>query len=1199
MFLKSLEIYGFKSFAEKTKLDFEAGVTAIVGPNGCGKSNIADAIRWALGEQSIRSLRGSAMEDVIFHGADNIAPVGFAEVSLTISNHNNFLPIEYEEVTITRRIFRSGESEYLINKVPVRLKDISEILMGTGMGVTSYSSMEQGKVDHILNSRPEERRDIFEEAAGITKYKAKREEALRKLERTNENLQRIGDIIVEVKRQIKSMERQVLKARRYKEEFEKLKEYELKVSQHQYQNLKKEKQRLEQALKELQQQEAADAAKLEALLQSLAAARQDLTQIEERISGTKARNYEIDSSLKTAHNKTLLDKERTDELTRRGLEVAQYIAELERKISSSSELIEQAHAAIQAIEQKKQARFLLLSEKEQSIFLIDDSMKETQKKIAQEKVQEVEVMTHQTKIKNELTKLSAHFANLQARLRRLHVESDKTKTDTGAIEERYQACLNELDRSNEQAKVLTKEVWDLKSNLYIQNEKKEKLQQRLSELSHQITALDSKLHFLREITRNYEGYSTGVKAILAAMENKEPTLAGVSGVVANIIEVSPQYQVPLEMALAEKAQMVVVENSQSAEAVIDFLKQKDAGRVHCLCLDALSQFRPQGIPEADSLGQARKFVSAGPRFQQLIEFLFSDSVIVKDRPAALELLRRNRGRSLRCLTLAGEVISETAVVGGSLPKNMDSSLLGRQKRISDTEEELQKLNQEQADIENLMVFQDAEIKEVSGNIQEKDPQLQTLKIKVANKETEKATIEAEKKRFADETQVLELEMEETNEQITQLESEQGRLNQELLNSEKEQEVLQGKILELQHFIAEQVQIKQNTLVEIAEIKAISQALDKEMQDAQVRLEMIVASTEEQRTTKETQEQQVQENTAKIEHLKEEIGQLERQEKELAQARAQVEEELEYVLQKRQDQAVSIHNFEAQAKEDQHALDVLRQNNSQSQLKLSEITYKQNSITERMQQTYQLDLSSALEDAVEISPLDDAIFEEIAQLRSRLEGIGPVNLIAIEESDQLQQRYDFLIAQQEDLIQAQDSLRKAITQINHTAREMFAETFQKIQENFRVYFRILFNGGDARLILLDENNVLESGIEIVARPPGKKLQNISLLSGGEKAMTAISLLFAIFKVKPSPFCILDEVDAPLDEANIDRFTGLLGEFIKTSQFIIVTHNKKTINMADIMYGITMEKSGVSKIVSVRFTQNQAAPVQPQEAAPVQQ
>ncbi len=1197
MFFKKIELFGFKSFAGKTRVDFEAGVTAIVGPNGGGKSNLADSIKWVLGEQSARSMRGAKMEDVIFHGADGIAAVGFAEVSLTISNQNKLLPLDYEELTITRRIFRSGESEYLINKIPIRLKDIHDLLMGTGLGMHSYSIMEQGKVDQILSSKPQDRRAIFEEASGITKYKSKKEEALRKLEHTQQNLQRLGDIVAEVKRQIKSIERQVNKAERYKQEFERLKEYELKVSQYEYRNLKKEKEGLEDKTRHLEKEEASLSSKMNSSAHALEKTKQDLSSVEEKSSQIRAESYEICAVIKTADNKIALNQERIEELTGRKRQLSQHIQDIEKKLTATAEQIKETRAQIESAEKDRQAKASFVVEKEENIDKILNSVKAAQKKLSADKAEEVELLARQARLKNDLTKLEANSANFNARLRRLNVEREKTIEELNSIEEKTKICAGELQALNAQLKQATTELWDLKSNLGIKLEKKQEFESRLEDISHRLTSRRSQLDFLKEITRKYEGFSKGVKSILSARDNQSLKIEGLCGAVANLIEVAPQYHLSIEMALGENAQALVVENTRVADEAIDYLKAKDSGRARFICLAHLKADVPKAVKPRQCLGGALEFVKVEPKYRNLMEELLANTFIAQDLETARHILRDIAPR-VRLITLNGEILTASSIVAGSLPKDSDSSLLGREERISKYEEELEKLDKEKTGIESLKALHQSEIKELQNRIQQKEPDLNKLKIHLANKESEKAAIESERKRFGDEASLLALELDETDEQVRQLQNEWDNLNQKFMRQKVTHEELQNRIQAHLDLISEKNQEKQNTLVEIAQTNAEASALARKTEDARTNLQLIIESESEQKQTQQAREQELQDTTAKAEQLKQEIAQLKLENKELTQSKSNVEQRLNQTTEKRLGLSGSIRDLEAQTRQNQRELDAIREKRAALQLRFTELNYKQGSLKERMRESYQVNLEAIAEETSQVSlptpnlagqagPPEasafDFIKDEIKRLKEKLEGLGPVNLVAIEENDQLQQRYSFLSSQQEDLTSAQESLRKAITQINHTARKMFLETFQKIQISFKEYFRILFGGGDVRLILLEENNILESGIEIVVRPLGKKLQNISLLSGGEKALTAIALLFAIFKVKPSPFCILDEVDAPLDEANVGRFTNLLSEFIKTSQFIIVTHNKKTINMADIMYGITMEKSGVSKIVSVRFTQ----------------
>jgi chromosome segregation protein len=1186
MFFKNLEIFGFKSFAQKTRVDFEPGVTAIVGPNGCGKTNLLDSIKWVLGEQSVYSLRGAKMEDVIFHGAADIPPVGFAEVSLTISNEQKFLPLDYEEVTITRRIFRSGESEYMINRIPVRLKDITELLMGTGLGMRSYSLMEQGKVDQILSSKPDDRRAIFEEAAGITRYKSKKEEALRKLQRTGENLQRLGDIIVEVKRQIKSMERQVNKARRYKEEFERLKEWELAVSQYEYQNLKKDKKEFSKKIEALKREETSFSSKMAEGLDALEKAKQDLSQLEEAGSRIQAENYEINTAIQTSNNKVALDQERLEELDKREIELSEQIQKLKTKIAGTEEQIEEARNQAKAVQEEKQAKSINVTEREEEINNILTALKEAEQNVNTDKNKELEVITQQTRVKNDLSKLLTQLAGLNARERRLNIESVKTREELEQIEQRLKIRSQTHQSLGEEVKKATKDLWDTKSHFNIKMEKQEALKDRLKEHSEKITRASSRLNFLKEISQRFEGFSQGVKFLLSALDSGQLMIEGIHGVLADLVEVMPQYRWPLEMALQESAQAFVVENSGTADKAINYLSSKGSGRANFICLDSLS-FNSREIGLKGTLGKAQDFVKVQPGYQRLIAHLLANIYIVEDIDSARELIPK-LDPAVRLVTLNGEILSRTAIMGPGTAQNSDVALLGRKERITQSESDLEKIKAEQQKIEELANNQQAEIETLRDTLQQKEADLNKLKIELANKTVEKANIESAKKRFEDEVAVLTQEREEAGGEIKQLQDEQEDLNQRVLNLEKEQKKIQADIQDHLDFSAAKQQERQHALVDIAQTKAGLSALDRESEQAQRRLDMLVESGDEQRQSQLLRAQEIEDTTNKIAQLKLEIEDLKLQTKDLTQAKLSVEEQLHKSSARRKTLSELIQTLEQKEKAVQKGLDGIRERKGNLQVGFTEINYKQDSLKDRMYQSYQVDLQATLEDTLEVSQPEESVSTEINSLKERLEGMGPVNLVAIEENDQLQQRYSFLISQQEDLSSAQESLRKAIAQINHTARKMFSETFDKVQVSFKEYFRILFGGGDARLILLEDSNVLESGIEIVVRPPGKRLQNISLLSGGERALTAIALLFAIFKVKPSPFCILDEVDAALDEVNIGRFTNLLSEFMKDSQFIMITHNKKTISMADVMYGITMEKSGISKIVSVRFTQEELRP-----------
>lgn len=838
MYFKGLELVGFKSFAEKTKLHFEPGVTAIVGPNGCGKSNIADSIKWVLGEQSPKELRGSRMEDVIFNGTDGKPPLGLAEVSLILSNEDGILPIEYKEVTITRRIFRSGESAYYLNKTQVRLKDIMELIMDTGMGSSAYSLFEQGKVDLFLSSKPEERRGVFDEASGITKYKAKKREALRKLELTENNLVRVNDIINEVQRQITSIERLSNKARKYKEELETLKALEVRVSGFEYRRLKEEKRRLEE-------------------------------------------------------NREELDK-------------------------------------------------------------ISEAIRNCQAAIVRSKAELVDVMSRHSQIKNDIARLSADIAHINARLRRLRIEKENVSKEEEAAREKLSTIETEISSFHSHAAQITTTIQNVEAEMNHLHQELGNLNGKHQDLQNRILSSESQLEFLEDLKRHT------AKAF--------------------------------DLSQSKKAVLLTTDHPQGEISTI--LGKLDGAAWPLKDVYAFEEFK----------------IATPCR----IKYIDSES---KELREAIEKLK-------------GEA----------------SGIAQHKKEVED------------------------KIASAHHRLKEAESSLHRVQLALADKEAVKKNLETEKKKLTDELSLLNLEIDEATGDLNELTNRENVLTENLRTIEEQRDKIENSIATQQELIESQSRQREAILVQIAQ-------------------------------------------------------------------------------------------------------------------KDTEFSFRSTNVKERIKEIYKVDLDQVTgEEEIPGEDLEE-MKNQIHHLKNKLESMGPVSLGSIEEHEDLKSRLEFLLNQREDLVCAERSLKEAIQKINKTIRTLFLETFEKIGVEFHKFFRALFGEGHAQLLLVDKEDVLESGIEIEARPPGKKLQNISLLSGGEKALTAIALLFAIFKVKPSPFCLLDEIDAALDEANINRFTNLLSEFIKTSQFIIITHNKKTITMADVMYGITMEESGVSKIVSVKFKDEQ--------------
>ena len=1076
MHFKRLELIGFKSFAEKTELNFEPGVTAIVGPNGCGKSNIADGIKWVFGEQSPRVLRGARMEDVIFNGTNGREPINIAEVSLTLSNESKLLPIDYQEVTIARRLFRSGESEYYLNKTQVRLKDISELFMGTGIGLSAYSLMEQGKVDLILSSRPEERRVIFEEASGITKYRAKKKEALRKLEETEANLVRVGDIINEVDRQIKSIERQALRARRYKEKLDRLKELEIKVSNFDYGKLKSEREIIEKEREALKAKETTIVSQIDSHAKELGNSKANLTRVETEIGGIQRELLNCEGVIENNNNKIRLNKERLGELEAQDVAFSKDSELIKKKLSELEDKIKDLKAQIDSSLSVRTAKKDVLKQKEEGLNLFAEKIDEAQKLISQSKAELMEIAAGQARSKNELTKLAADTHNNLARERRLNVEKRKIDEEISEVEEKLSQKSKEAEALNFEKEKQEKHKESLDREYSKGEEFLAELHKKNRNLQDELISLESQLEFLETLKTKYESLSVESKAVIVTEATPEE-------------EISTIISKPISLSSVDDRQKL---------ALRDLLKSTFA------------------------------------------DFNFDGSRVIRC--------------SAKFITLNTEELRE---------------------KIEKIKAEISDIIRAEKEKEDALESLDSQIKEIEEVIRAKE-------IDLANKNIERANIEDEKKKLLEEASLVDLELGEIRDILAEQRKKEEELNRVIADWEEKDKQTQELISESQSLIVSNSKAREQTLVEITRLKEEVLSLDKEAESLNVRLKMLEENLNEQNSNLTAKQKELNSSSAKLEKLNEENARLKTEIEAQLEKKSDLEQKLSVIMEERGEILGLLERIDAQTKNDSSCLNDLREQIRAKDIKDAELEYKQNAILDRIRERYNFDL----ELRCEVREDEDLgrWRDEIAHLRGKLEAEGAVNLVAIEEMSKLEERFSFLTHQREDLLNARESLHRAINKINRTTRELFTETFRKIQGEFRNFYRLLFSGGDGELILIDKDDVLESGIEILVRPPGKKSQSISLLSGGERALTAIALLFAIFKVKPSPFCVLDEIDAPLDEANVDRFSRVLQDFVKTSQFIIITHNKKTITMADVMYGITMEESGISKIVSVKFSDN---------------
>lgn len=1181
MYLKKLELFGFKSFANKTELVFEPGVTAVVGPNGCGKSNISDSIKWVLGEQSAKELRGSKMEDIIFNGTDDTQPVNLAEVSLTFCNKDKNLPVDYDEVIITRRVFRSGESEYLLNKTQVRLKDIMQILAGTGIGVSSYSVTEQGKMDRVLNARPEDRREIFEEASGITRYKTRKREALLKLEHTETNLTRLADIVNEVRRQISSIERQAHKAEKFRLEFEKLKELDIKEALHEYSAIKGDEVDTKQKNDSLRQNEAHLSLELNVQFDELRIHRENISSHDEKTSDRKEKLSNTSGTIDKNENAIRVNTERIAELDNRSQSLTREIEDIRRRVSEMREKISTVEGEFNLINSEKEKKQQFLMESEDTLNLLVSTIKQCEKTISESKLTLLENVSRQSKLKSELSKVSAAITSAASRHRRLNIEKENIAKENESLENRFKEAQASLDGQRVALDKIMHQLLPLKSageQLAANSKEKasviEKLKQRLASST-------SKLELLKDLEQRKEGFSEGVKAYMEFIENNPEARELFVGIVADMIEAKEGFVVPVECVLGEKSQLVIVKTKQARREALEYLKRHKKGRAQFLSIDELSDTdrESEDLNSLSVIGRLIDFIKIKDEQLPVIKYLLKDTFMVEEIESDLFL----RKPTAVLVTREGDMSNGIIRTGGTALREEYTSIIGRQGRIRQLSNEVEGLREEISAYEREYSQMLQRLEQIQKDLIVLEESAKKEEIALNARKSEKAKVEEDKEKLQQEFNLISLELEEVCEEEEDLNTREQTLKEEIMSFEAEHQGLESLINESQATIAERAAEKEKTIVRLAELRTEMLLVSERYNSQNTALNMLKDSLRDEESAIEFRKAQAEEAQQKSFSLKLDIERLSEEDRVLAGQKDIISQELSKLLDERKAAYSLVSEIDKKTHDKQKELDELRSNISNFHININELNHKGSSVKERILQSYKIDLD---EESVIFDGNEDwdSIRLDIEELRDKIERMGPVNLVAIEEHKELLDRYNFLTTQQEDLFNAKESLHKAINKINRTTRKMFMETFEQIQAAFKDYFKLLFGGGHAELFLIDQSDILESGIEIAVRPPGKKLQTILLLSGGEKALTAIALLFALFKVKPTPFCILDEIDAPLDEANIDRFSRMLQEFVKTTQFIIITHNKKTIAISDVMYGVTMAKSGISSIVSVRFAED---------------
>lgn len=1150
-------------------------------------SNISDAIKWVLGEQSAKELRGGKMEDVIFNGTDTTQPVNIAEVSLTLSNEDRYLPIEYDEVIITRRVFRSGESEYLLNKTQVRLKDIQDIFFGTGIGASSYSITEQGRMDRVLHARPEDRREIFEEASGITKYKAKRKEALRKLEHTENNLARLADIINEVKRQINSIERQAKKAEKYQQEFNRLKELDVKLSLYQYKDIKEQKNAKDKKYEQLKIKESSLSEKLNTQTQELRNARGELNNLDQTLLDIRNRLMHTVATIDKNNSNISLNAERINEIASRRGFLAKEIEQIEAKIESLEQEIKKKQQIFDGFAKEKDEKHNIVKEKEEMLQTVSSDTKECEAVISQSKLDIMDNMTNQSKLRNEIARVSADITSLGHRRRRLSAEKETTSSEISTYADRFKKAESELKEQINKVETQRRQLKQTQEKTKVLNEKLSELDKSIVSYEKSLVRCNSKLEILKNLNEKKEGFTEGVKAYLEIVKESTEAKNGFIGVLADIIKVEPGYERAIEAALGDELQSIVLKDDNAAIKAVDYLKNKQRGKASFIILDRCIQNKRRfNFSLAQSAKSLSDFVSSKDTYKGLISYLFDEIFFAEDIEGGLSIIRRSKNKDIKVVTKDGSCISYNRIIGGGIGSSEYIGITGRKFRIEKLSKEIGDLESKIKETKNEQTGLIIQIDSSQKDLQSQDIILREEEKKLASRETDKSRLETELKKLEEEFNLVEMELDEILQQEKEFKERNISLKEKLNSLEFEHQSLGDVIADRQKAIDSNAQEKEKIVISLTEAKTELSLLSDKYASEENTLNMLKDSLNREQLNLENRKSQIKEGEERVEFLNSETQRMTQEDEILERQKEQFNAKVTELEQKRYSITVTHERTEEEAQRRQKEIDELKSNISTLQVDTTELNYQAGNLKDRIYQAYKVDLDGA---DVTFDGDEDwqAITQQADELKERIERMGPVNLVAIEEHKELQERYEFLTSQQQDLLDAKESLHKAINKINRTTRKLFIETFEKIKVYFKEYFRLLFGGGTADIYLIDQADILESGIEIIVRPPGKKLQNISLLSGGEKALTSIALLFSLFKVRPSPFCVLDEIDAPLDEANIDRFSRILQEFLNISQFIMITHNKRTISIADVMYGITMEKSGISKIVSVKFAQEEIA------------
>lgn len=1181
MYLKRLELQGFKSFADKTILEFKPGITSVIGPNGSGKSNISDSIRWVLGEQSIKSLRGAKSEDIIFAGTQNRKSLGFAEASIVIDNSDGKLPIEYSEVTVTRKIYRSGETGYYINKVPCRLKDILELFMDTGIGKDGYSIIGQGKIDEILSNKSEDRRHIFEEAAGIVKYRTRKAESEKKLEQTKLNLLRINDIISEIESNIDPLKMQAEKAKQFLDLREELKNIEVGLFLY---NIEAYKEKLEQIVKDIEimeshkQDEVAKQEQLQKNKEDLKIAIDSLTESIEEVQNL---SFESSNKIEKINSEINISKERIMNNHSNNERVTKEIEECEVRISELEEEKKQKIDKKDNLFSNKEKFEKELQEKQEKLDNLMATMTSKELEIEEKKQLLEQKVDEKYERNSNINAQDINYENAEKRQKTLKSEMQEviSELDGGrGIKQELQNAFYEIENERNN---LVKEIEKVATKKQECESKINEFTSSINKITDEIRMKQSRLNFLIETEKEKEGYTKSVKSLLLACDKDSNLKKGMHGVLANLISVDKKYEIAIEMCLGASLQNIVTGTEQDAKKLVEYLRINNLGRASFLPISSVKGKKLDKIKSKLNgvIGIASDLISTDKRYTQIVESLLGRTVIVDDMDTAIELAKQN-GYSFRIVTLKGDVINPSGAIQGGSVQTKTVNILGRSKEIEDLQKNIkiltnkvEEITKEKEDYENSVSNVIEMAKELDRNLQEIDityatekqkivaieEKISSLELRLNKLKQESEKIENQKHEYLDKKENEKLKIQEIDLEIESL----NRAIQEFANTNKEN----GKYVDDLNFDITNLKISVSSFDESG--TSIDEMISRIEQD----IDNNKKSIENKKRELEEKEEENKKLNENITNLNNEIIEI----KNLVENSSTKVEELKIARLKNNEDLAKI---EKEVSSQFDIIEDLKEHCIKLDVKKVKIEQDLEQVVNNLWEEYEITPNNAGEykkpDNIMVTQ------KQVNSLRGQIKDLGSINIDAIEEYKKTKERYDFMCEQRLDLDNTAGKLRKIIYDMTETMKTQFAEKFEQINKNFSEVFVELFGGGKAELILNDEENILECGIDIRVQPPGKKLQNMMLLSGGEKAFTAIALLFAILKINPAPFCILDEIEAALDDVNVYRYAEYLKKFSDDTQFLVITHRKGTMEAADTVYGITMEENGISKLLSMKLS-----------------